>query len=56
MLIFFICTFFVNLLVAMLQWAMLQYSFKQELADLGSKINSYWESKLADFDLSVSKS
>lgn len=56
MLMFFICMFFVNLLVAMVQWAMLQYSFKQELSALGKKINSYWEEKLGDFDLSVTKS
>ena len=54
MLIFFLCTFFVNLLVALIQWTLLQYSFDRKLSSAVDRINSYWEVKLAQFDLNIS--
>ena len=57
MLAFFLCSFFVNLLVALIQWAMIQYSMETKAEGLISKfqndMKAYWDKKLNEFEIAV---
>ena len=57
MLPFFACMLLVNLIVAIFQWALLQYSFETKMAgivsDFKKDMKGYWDKKLSEFEIAV---